>query len=102
MYPIFFLICSVCEYASNPATLTSPEVGFESPERIRITVVFPAPFAPRNPKISPEYTSKLRLSLATKLPNFFTRERTVITELFIFLFNISHIQYHFSHYAFEP
>ena len=37
----------------KPATVPSPEVGKLSPQRILIAVVFPAPFAPRKPKISP-------------------------------------------------
>ena len=33
-----------------------PEVGVSSPHRIRMAVDFPAPFGPRNPKISPFFT----------------------------------------------
>jgi len=35
-----------------------PEVGAVNPEIIRIVVVFPAPFGPRKPTISPFFTSK--------------------------------------------
>ncbi len=38
---------------SKPATVPLPEEGKLNPQSILIAVVFPAPFAPRNPKISP-------------------------------------------------
>jgi len=37
-----------------------PEVGGINPARIRIVVVLPAPFGPRNPMISPRETSKFK------------------------------------------
>ena len=76
---MFLFISSGCLQASKPATITSPEVGSRSPVSILMAVVFPAPLAPRKPNISPSYTSKLSLSFATKLPNFFTRSLTLIT-----------------------
>src|ERR1035437_5852835 len=57
----------------NPATIASPEVGSSSPQSMRIVVVFPAPFAPKNPYISPFSTSKDMESTATKSPKVFCR-----------------------------
>lgn len=45
-----------------------PEVGRIKVEMIRKAVVFPAPFGPMRPKISPEFTFKLKLSRARMLP----------------------------------
>ena len=42
---------------------------------IRIVVVFPAPFGPINPKITPLGTSSERLSTARKVPNDLTSPR---------------------------
>ena len=50
---------------------------------IRIAVVLPAPFAPRNPKISPLCTSKLILSTATNSPKRLVKLSAVITLSFI-------------------
>jgi hypothetical protein len=36
-----------------PATVAKPDVGAMSVPSVRTVVVFPAPFGPRNPKISP-------------------------------------------------
>jgi hypothetical protein len=47
--------------ASYPATLASPAVGSTRPASIFSVVVFPAPFGPTMPKISP-------LSTANELP----------------------------------
>ena len=57
----------------KPATVPSPEVGKLSPQRILIAVVFPAPFAPRKPKISPLQTSKEMSFTAANEPNVLTR-----------------------------
>src|ERR1035437_2851329 len=57
----------------NPATIASPEVGSSSPQSMRRVVVFPAPFAPKNPYISPFSTSKDMESTATKSPKVFCR-----------------------------
>ena len=35
-----------------------PSVGGMYPVRIRMVVVFPAPFGPRNPRISPAFRAK--------------------------------------------
>jgi hypothetical protein len=53
---------------SKPATVPLPEVGFRSPQSMRMTVVFPAPLEPRKPKISPGATSKDTRSTATNSP----------------------------------
>ena len=41
---------------SKPATVTRPEVAAMRPAIIRMVVVLPAPFGPRNPTISPRAT----------------------------------------------
>ena len=43
---------------SSPPTVTLPEVAGRKPVMIRRVVVLPAPFGPRNPRISPGATSK--------------------------------------------
>ena len=48
-----------CSKTSKPATLAVPEVGGKTPVIIRMVVVLPAPFGPRNPRISPFSTLKL-------------------------------------------
>src|SRR5580704_678166 len=67
------LMSSGCVFTSNPPTDALPEVGGSSPHKIRIVVDLPAPFGPRNPKISPRVTSSETLSTATKSPNFLVR-----------------------------
>jgi hypothetical protein len=47
-----------------PASVTRPAVGGRKPVIIRIVVVFPAPFGPRKPRISPSATRKLTESTA--------------------------------------
>src|ERR1039457_6298515 len=54
---------------SKPATLAVPEVGSSNVVSILIVVLLPAPLGPSRPKISPEGTSKLIASTATKSPN---------------------------------
>jgi hypothetical protein len=51
----------------SPKTVAVPAVGAMSPVSILRVVVFPAPFGPRNPKISPSCTSKSMPSTATTL-----------------------------------
>ena len=46
---------------------------------MRMAVVFPAPFAPRNPKISPFDTLKEMWSTAVNEPKRFTRSFTSMT-----------------------
>src|SRR5207244_4354518 len=53
-----------CRHASAPVILAIPLVGRTRPQSIRIVVVFPAPFAPRNPKIVPGAISRERFSTA--------------------------------------
>src|SRR5579859_5463553 len=56
---------------SCPLTVASPEVGCSSPHSIRMQVVLPLPFGPRNPKMVPFGTVKVSASTAVKLPNRF-------------------------------
>ena len=46
-------------------TLTSPLVGVSSPRMMWIAVVFPAPFGPRSPRISPFFNWKLKFLRAS-------------------------------------
>ena len=55
-----------------------PLIGMVSPHSIRIVVVFPAPFAPRKPKISPAAIDIVILSAATVLPNLLARSLRTI------------------------
>ena len=65
---------------SRPSTRTSPEVGSDSPARMRMVVVLPAPFGPRKPKISPRRTWSEMPSTAVKSPYFFVRSWIAIME----------------------
>src|SRR5215510_2353722 len=53
---------------SMPSTQASPSVIGNMPVSILITVVFPLPFGPRNPKTSPFSTVIDALFTAVKLP----------------------------------
>lgn len=65
---------SALSTTSTPKTFTSPEVGKIRVEMIRSAVVFPAPFGPISPKISPDLTVKLRQSRARMFPNTLTTD----------------------------
>ncbi len=64
MYPMRVRIFAVSFMMSNPATWPEPLVGESRPHSMRMAVVLPAPFAPRNPKISPCRTATLMWSTA--------------------------------------
>ncbi len=65
---------------SNPATVAEPAVGIASVHSMLIVVVLPAPFGPRNPKVSPRKTSNSTPATATRSPNRFSSPRTEMTE----------------------
>src|ERR1700724_114212 len=67
----------------NPSTSTSPLVGLSRVVNILMVVVFPAPFGPRNAKISPAFTSKETSRTAVIEPYFFTRLVTRIIRCFL-------------------
>ena len=48
-----------CSNTSKPSIFTTPSVGGMKPVTIRMVVVFPAPFGPRKPTISPASTLKV-------------------------------------------
>ena len=50
---------SASRVTSIPSTVAVPVVGSRRVERILVSVVFPAPFGPSSPKISPRRTSRL-------------------------------------------
>src|SRR5260221_2285459 len=53
---------------SWPQMVTEPDVGLISPTSMRIVVVFPAPFGPRNPKTSPGFRAKETSSTIVRVP----------------------------------
>ena len=56
---------------SNPEINAWPDVGFSRVVNIMMVVLFPAPFGPKRPKISPGLTEKEMPSTATASPNDF-------------------------------
>src|SRR5439155_11497912 len=77
-YPMRFLTSSGCSRTSNPATVAVPEVGHRKQVNMRIVVVLPAPFGPRNPTISPFFTSNEIWSTARFRAYFFVSSLTLI------------------------
>ncbi len=73
---MFFLTISDSWLTSNPATDAAPELGLDIPINIFIAVVFPAPLAPKKPKISPLATSNEMVFTAVKSPKVLVRLRT--------------------------
>jgi hypothetical protein len=65
--------------ASWPATRAVPDVAFARVHKILIVVVLPAPFGPRNPKVSPRATSKSIPRTAGTSPYCLVRPETEIT-----------------------
>jgi hypothetical protein len=59
---------------SNPETRACPEVGFSKVVSIIMVVLLPAPFGPKNPKISPSFTLKEMSSTAFRSPKDFDRD----------------------------
>src|SRR6266513_2971668 len=78
---MFFLTSSGCSSTSNPATLALPEDGGRKQVRTRIVVVFPAPFLPRKPTISPLPTSKEIFLTATLRAYRLVRPSTLIIDV---------------------
>src|ERR1700691_3569096 len=66
----------------RPPDHIAPASGTTSPDRIFINVDLPAPFSPRMPMTSPEFTLKSIASLAIGAPNLlltpFTSNRAVV------------------------
>ena len=77
--------CSYSRATSKPATVARPSLGCDSPHSILIAVVLPAPFAPRNPNISPSCTSNVMWFVATKSPNCFVSPSALITILSVIM-----------------
>src|SRR5947209_16459393 len=65
--------------------VTWPEVGLIRPTSIRLVVVFPAPFGPRKPKISPRCSSNETLSTIVLSPMIFVRVVAVSVGLVSFI-----------------
>src|SRR5215472_12188318 len=66
---------------SNPATVAVPEVGQRKQVSMRMVVVFPAPFGPRKPTISPLVTEKEIRSTARLRAYFLVKSLTVIIDI---------------------
>src|SRR6267378_2690481 len=73
------------EGMGRPATSARPALGARSVASTRTVVVLPAPFGPRNPKISPASTSKERSSKATRAPKRFVSPSATMTGRFAML-----------------
>ncbi len=56
------------KYPTSPLRLTVPAAGCASPARIRVNVVFPAPFRPTSPILSPGATWKEACSSSSRAP----------------------------------
>jgi hypothetical protein len=63
--PIRRFVAVGCATTSTPETQARPPVGITRVVSMPTVVVFPAPFGPRRPKISPLRTSMSRSSTAT-------------------------------------
>ena len=62
---------TACVSMSEPQTSTRPAVGGKKPATIRIVVVLPAPFGPRNPSTSPGCDPKAQIVDGAEAPVFF-------------------------------
>src|SRR5437588_8920697 len=62
---------------SNPATIARPPSGLIIPVRILTVVDFPAPFGPRNPRISPGSTRSVKSCRAGRPP--YSRRRWFVS-----------------------
>src|SRR5438445_5858287 len=67
-----------CRATSKPLTVAFPSVIGRIVMSIEIVVVFPAPFGPRSPKISPLRISRSIWSTATRSPKRFVRPLVAI------------------------
>src|SRR5260370_439939 len=67
---------------SKPATVAVPSVGGKKHVRMRIVVVFPAPFGPRKPTIWPFWTSNEMLLTAIFRAYLLVRSVTVIIAVY--------------------
>src|SRR5437660_12148667 len=76
-----FLTSSGFSSTSKPATVAVPEVGNRNPVSMRIVVVFPAPFGPRKPTISPFATSKETWLTATVRAYLLVSSLTLIIKI---------------------
>ena len=64
--PLSCLASAGCAATSTPARKARPEVGSTRVVRMPAVVVFPAPFGPSRPKISPASTLRFSRSTAAK------------------------------------
>src|SRR3990170_1255817 len=62
----------------RPRTFAVPDVGFVSPRRTRMRVVFPAPLGPRRPNVTPRGTSRVRSFRARISPKRLESPRVAI------------------------
>ena len=64
--PLSCLASAGCAATSTPARKARPDVGTTRVVRMPAVVVFPAPFGPSKPKISPAATLRFSRSTAAK------------------------------------
>jgi hypothetical protein len=89
---------------SKPFTLAVPDVGFKMVQSIEIVVVFPAPFGPSNPKISPDSTLMSNELTALSPLNDFVSLKVSIALLIEFLSWIAELEILINNYlsVFHP
>src|SRR5260221_14563747 len=78
MKPSEALAASGAWARSWPLMVIRPLEGLRSPAMMRMVVVLPAPFGPRNPWISPGSTERLTPFTAVEEPYVFTQASTAI------------------------
>jgi hypothetical protein len=83
MYPTDFFASLLCDRTSMPLILMVPVSAWFRSSMDLIVVVFPAPFGPRNPKISPLLMAKETLLTAVKWLYVFVRPLTSIVAEFV-------------------
>src|SRR5439155_26785798 len=71
--PIRCLTAAGSCMTSMPATRAMPAVGVSNVQSMEMVVDLPAPLGPRNPKISPPWTSRSIPATATRSPYFLIR-----------------------------
>ena len=71
-------VSSGCSLTSNPSTVAVPLVAGRNPVKMRIVVVFPAPFGPKKPTTSPSAASNEAPDTAECRPKRLVRLSTLI------------------------
>src|SRR5512135_3280834 len=72
-YPTTLRARSESLTTSYPAMTARPDVGGNTPHRMRMVVLLPAPLGPRKPTISPRSTANDTSEMAVNVPNRFVK-----------------------------